>query len=115
FVRGDDECLPLVEAKMVHHFDHRFGTYHGQTDAQESQGKLPELDDEAHADPYAVGWPFYWVPKSAVDDRLSAQRYRGWLLGYRDITRATVRRTLIASIMPRVAVGHTVPLVFSSQ
>lgn len=25
FVRGDERMLPLVEAKMVHHFDHRLG------------------------------------------------------------------------------------------
>jgi len=26
--------LPLYEAKMIHHFDHRFGTYEGQTESQ---------------------------------------------------------------------------------
>ena len=34
--RGD--VLPLYEAKMVHHFDHRFGTYEGQTEAQANHG-----------------------------------------------------------------------------
>ena len=27
FVRGADRMLPLYEAKMIHHFDHRFATY----------------------------------------------------------------------------------------
>ena len=29
FVRGDDRYLPLYEAKMIHHFDHRWATYDG--------------------------------------------------------------------------------------
>ena len=43
--------LPLYEAKMIHQFDHRFGTYEAQSQAQANQGKLPELDHVAHADP----------------------------------------------------------------
>lgn len=35
-----------------------------------------------------------------------------WFLGWRDICRSTDERTLIASAVPRVAVGHTVPLAF---
>lgn len=32
------EVLPLYEAKMVHHFDHRRGTYEGQADAARTCG-----------------------------------------------------------------------------
>jgi hypothetical protein len=35
-----------------------------------------------------------------------------WFLGWRDITNSTNERTLIASAVPRVAVGHTAPLAF---
>jgi hypothetical protein len=33
-----------------------------------------------------------------------------WLLGFRDITNATNERTVIASVAPRVGVGHTMPI-----
>ena len=33
--------LPLYEAKMIHQFDHRFGTYEAQSKAQANKGKLP--------------------------------------------------------------------------
>ena len=56
---------------MVHHFDHRFGTYEGQTEAQANQGKLPELSDDEHAQPDLFSLPRYWVPKKTVDDALS--------------------------------------------
>ncbi|MEW6519196.1 MAG: N-6 DNA methylase [Thermodesulfobacteriota bacterium] len=34
-----------------------------------------------------------------------------WLMGWRDICRATDERTVIASVLPRVGVGHTMPLM----
>jgi N-6 DNA Methylase len=38
-----------------------------------------------------------------------------WLMGWRDITNATNERTVIASAIPRVGVGHTMPLWFSME
>lgn len=36
-----------------------------------------------------------------------------WLMGWRDICRSTDERTVIASVVPRIAVGHTLPLIFT--
>jgi hypothetical protein len=113
FVGPEDRFLPLLEAKMLHHFDHRFGTYEGQTEAQENQGKLPEFDDAAHLDPRRLTHPYYWVAEAEVAQRLADKRDRGWLLGWRDITGNEKQRTVIASVIPRAAVGHTIPLLFS--
>ncbi|MCK6572762.1 SAM-dependent methyltransferase [Myxococcota bacterium] len=111
YVLDGARFVPLFEAKMVHLFDHRFGTYEGQTAAQENQGKLPEFDDAAHGDPRRLTLPYYWLPESDVEDRLAERWSRGWLLGWRDICRSTDQRTVIASLIPRVAVGHTTPLM----
>lgn len=109
---GDtSEYLPLIEAKMIHQFDHRFGTYEGQTEAQENQGKLPEFDDAAHADAEQLCIPYYWVKAEEVAERLRDRSSRGWLLGWRDITGTEKQRTVIASVMPRVGVGNTTPLM----
>jgi len=70
FRRGDRTYLSLYEAKMVHHFDHRFGTYEGQTDSQSNQGKLPEFDESQHVDPCRVSLPWYWVPAEVVNTTL---------------------------------------------
>ncbi|MCB2051808.1 MAG: type II DNA modification enzyme, partial [Novosphingobium sp.] len=35
-----------------------------------------------------------------------------WLMGWRDICRSTDERTVIASVFPRVGVGHTMPLFY---
>lgn len=105
--------VPLVEAKMVHHFDHRFGSYEGQTQAQANQGKLPEFNETQHQNPDLVTIPDYWVDEKELDTRLAEKWNRRWLLGWRDICRSTDQRTVIASLIPRVAVGHTTPLLFS--
>lgn len=111
FLGGGEVYLPLYEAKMLHHFDHRFGTYQGQTEAQARMSKLPEATPEQHADPDFVVLPRYWVSGSEVEARLACKSERGWLLGWRDICRSTDERTVIASLLPRVGVGHTTPLM----
>ncbi len=113
FRKGGSAYLPLYEAKMIHQFDHRFGTYEGQTQAQGNQGKLPELDDAQHADTSFLPIPRYWVAQAEVDARLAGRWDRGWLMGWRDITNAVVYRTVIASVLPRVAAGHKLPLVMA--
>jgi len=110
FVRGAERYLPLYEAKMVHQFDHRFGDYRDQPPGREST-QLPEVPVERLADPNYVVLPRYWVPEEEVEARLTAKGWdRGWLLGWRDITNATNERTVIATVIPRVGVGHTMPL-----
>ncbi len=106
---------PLYEAKMIHHFDHRFGTYEGQSKAQANKGKLPELDHVAHADPGRVTLPRYWVVGDQVATRLDDVWDRHWLLGWRDVTGAEKIRTVIACIIPRAAVNHTFPLMMPSS
>lgn len=38
-----------------------------------------------------------------------------WLMGWRDICRSTDERTVIASVIPRAAVGNKIPLLFPSS
>jgi len=109
------EYMPLIEAKMIHYFDHRYGTYENQNKAQSNQGKLPELDDLAHSDPCYLNQPDYWIKSNEVEARLRDRWSRNWLLGWRDICRSTDQRTVISSIIPRAAVGHTMPLLLSEQ
>ena len=115
FVLEEQRALPLIEAKMVHHFDHRYGTYEGQTEAQGNQGKLPEFDDAAHADPKRLTFPKYWVADEEIASRLDERWQRGWLLGWRDITGTEKQRTVIASLIPRVAVNHKFPLAMGES
>ena len=104
--------LPLIEAKMVNHFDHRFSTYEGATQAQLNVGALPRLDAAAHADPHRFTQPNYWVAEPEVKARLAGKTDRKWLLGWRDICRNSDQRTVIASVIPAHAVGDKFLLAF---
>jgi hypothetical protein len=105
--------LPLMEAKMVNYFDHRFSTYEGATQAQLNVGALPRLDEAAHADPFRFTQPECWVAEPDAQARLAGKTDRHWLLGWRDICRSTDQRTVIPGVIPRTAVGNKFPLLFS--
>jgi hypothetical protein len=102
--------VPLYEGKMIHLFDHRFGTYEGQTDAQAAQGKLPELTESEHAQPDLLARPGYWIDQKQIETRLRGRWDRGWLFAWRNITSSVVYRTVIASAIPRVGVAHSMPI-----
>lgn len=107
FTRGEDRMLPLIEAKMVHHFDHRFSTYENATEAQLNKGTLPRSTTEQKTDPSYVALPRYWVAESEVNAGFARKHWeKGWLLGWRDICRSGDERTVLASAIPRTAVGH---------
>jgi len=113
FVGRDGRYLPLIEAKMVHHFDHRYGDYSDR--AAEKEGtdtrNLPDVPVSRLADPAYQLSPRYWVSEAEVAQRLSGRWTRGWLLGWRDICRSVLERTVVAALMPLAAVGHTTPLM----
>jgi hypothetical protein len=102
FRRGEQRYLPLYEAKMIHHFNHRWATYDGD---QIRQTTLEELQD-----PHFVVMPRYWVAEPEVRARLIDPDAK-WLLGFRDIARSTDERTMIASLLPVAAVGNNLPLL----
>ncbi|MCK6530783.1 N-6 DNA methylase [Myxococcota bacterium] len=107
---GNEAMTPLIEAKMVHHFDHRYGDFADHPDESENTS-LPEVPLHRLLDPTYVPTPRYWVPRGEVERRLESLWERGWMLGWRDVTNATNERTVIAAIVPRTAVGHKFPLL----
>lgn len=115
FTRAGERLLPLVEAKMIHHYDHRYGTYEGQTEAQANMGTLPRLTPEAKRDPAHVTLPRYWVEELKVVERLLDRDENGWLLGWRDICRSSDERTIIPSPIPTAAVGDKFLLMFPGR
>ncbi|WP_029041958.1 Eco57I restriction-modification methylase domain-containing protein [Cucumibacter marinus] len=104
--RGPQRFAPLYEAKMFHHFDHRWATYDKDGSARDV---LLSEKRKASFEPTAR----YWVPETEVTKRLRDRNWtRDWLMGWRDITNATNERTTIAAVFPESAVGHTSPLIF---
>jgi hypothetical protein len=111
FSRDGERYLPLLEAKMIHHFDSRYSTYEGASQAQLNLGSLPTPSLEQKQDPYFAVLPSDWVPAAEMENRIGKVWQSNWLLIFRDITNAGNERTVISAVVPRVAVGHTAPLI----
>lgn len=101
--------LPLYEAKLIHQFDHRWATYMPEGDSR-------DVTPVEKADPSFAVQPRYWAAEPYVDDLLREKGWeRGWLMGWRDICRSTDVRTLIASVLPKRAVGDKFLLLLSGR
>jgi hypothetical protein len=110
YTRRGKEYVPLYEAKMLSHFDHRYATYQGATQAQLNKGTLPRLTDKQHDDPDVEPLARYWVERSEVNSRLEERWDRNWFLGWRDVARASDSRTFVPSALPTSAINHKFPL-----
>ena len=113
WARGELRWLPLYEAKMVSHYDDRFSTYAGATQAQLNVGSLPRLTDAQHADPSCEPLARYWVDEEEVGKALD--RFESsWLVGWRKITNSGNERTFVVQAMPVTAYGDSLLLAFPS-
>ena len=122
FCRAGERMLPLYEAKMAHHFDHRWNSFYGTGDEDRRRLTLAEKQD-----PSARAEPRYWIVEDGliptrrkgkdihvpgVSRRLAELKWeRGWLCAWRNVCRATDERTAIPAFLPRAAVGHSLHLM----
>ncbi|WP_260478442.1 Eco57I restriction-modification methylase domain-containing protein [Nonomuraea sp. WAC 01424] len=113
--QNTERMIPLYEAKMIHHFDHRFSTYETVIEAKPAKRMAPRLTPEQHANADLVVLPRYWVEEREIAGRLEGRWDSDWLIGWRDITRSSDERTLIATALPWVAVGHNLPLIMPKR
>ncbi len=112
---GTKRWLPLYEAKMLGHFDHRYSTYTGASQAQLNKGTLPRLTDAQHDDPEVEPLARYWVDESDVNSALEGLWDRGWVLGCRRLTQSSNLRTLIPFVAPRTSFGDNAWLLLPGQ
>ncbi len=110
FILDGETYVPLYEGKMIWHYHHHYGTW-------PTSGERPNAIDtpsiEELANPDASIIPWYWVPLTAVQDRLVKKSIdqdgkehviwewkHKWLFVFRDISNATNERTMVNSFVP---------------
>jgi hypothetical protein len=104
--------VPLYEAKMVAPYNHRAASYGTRGDTR-GYRVLPEVDQADLADPCYESEPFYWVQSTSLRDRMVGRPWnRDWLMGWKDVAAVTNERTVSPAIIPMVAVGHTIRVMF---
>lgn len=101
---GDASCLdlermiPLYEAKMLHLYDTHWATY----EPDGTSRLVTEQEKAAHVSPL----PRYWVAGLEIEKKLAGRWDENWFLGWRDVCRSTDVRTVITTLVPRLAYGH---------
>ena len=104
FRKDGAEYLPLYEAKMIHHFNHRWATLQG------GNGETGESSRAEKAGPDDVVQPRYWVEAREVHLRTADLQKPRWLMGWRDITNPTNERTVVGGVFPFSAAGNNLPV-----
>lgn len=99
--------LPLYEAKMIHHYDHRWATY-------EPGGSTRDVTPDEKRDPNFVVQPRYWVRAEVVAERLADRWDHDWLLGWRRVARSTDERTFICTKVEDVGLGDSIFIILPS-
>ena len=108
--------VPLYEAKMIHHFDHRFGSYAG-LDSRPAGGSLPETPDSAKARPDYEADPWYWVPEdettlrvARVPSRLKQHFRKADAVGCLKVLAEWVLSTLEPEALETAKLAHSFPI-----
>ena len=97
---NSNKNLPLYEAKMFWHFDHRWATF--------TDGKTNLPDDSIKADIHFEALPRFWVSKSEVSNRLTVKKWqKNWLMTFRNISDSRNERTFVAAIIPISGLGNS--------
>lgn len=106
------EVYPLHEGKMLWHFDHRYGTYEGQTEKQANKRVLPRVSEKLHDNSDFRVQPRYWVNAKATLESLGDVAYRAWFFAWRDV--GPTERTMVGTIVPKSAMGD-LPILVSDK
>lgn len=115
FERGAERYLPLIEAKMVHHFDHRVADVVKSETAKDRQNQPQSISLSERSDPARAAVPLYWVNAVDVTARVPPWYKRRWVVGWRDVTSSTNERTAVVTICPRVGFGHKWQIEYCGQ
>ncbi|MGH6847629.1 MAG: Eco57I restriction-modification methylase domain-containing protein [Methylocella sp.] len=106
------QVYPLYEGKMFWHFDHRYGTYEGQTEKQANKGVLPRVSNAKHDNPGYRIEPRYWINSKLTYEAIGEDSGASWFFSWRHV--GISERTFIGTIIPKTASGDKSPVLLSA-
>ena len=117
-----EEYVPLYEGKMIWHYNHHYGTWPTEEERPNAIN-IPPMHELSN--PNSCIMPWYWVPLTAVNDRLTKTDKDGnviwewkhkWYLTYRCVARSVDIRTFICSPIPNaIGVGNSATLLYAER
>ena len=111
--KGEDLYVPLYQGRTIWQFDHRANSIRFNSANTHNPYLSEPVTVVQHADPGFAPRPQYWVPTENVEAGMIGTGR--WLLGFRDISNPTNARTMVASLIPVVGCGHTLPILVSGD
>ena len=111
--KGGELYLPLYQGRMIWHFDHRANSVRYNPASTHNPYLSERVNEVQHADPSFLPRTQYWVPANEVEPVVPQSL--GWSIGFRDISNPTNERTMVASIIPYVGCGDTLPILISDE
>jgi hypothetical protein len=100
--------VPVVEAKTIHQFDHRYASFIGDGDTND----VFEVSVREKHNPEMGVHARYYVTEEYFLARLAAEFHRKqWFLTVSNIARSTDERTCIAAVFPRGASCEHTPYI----
>ena len=106
-----DGDIPLYEAKMMHNFDHRFGSYETRGE-ERGFATLPQTNLTSYQDINYKVQPFYWVSRLEVEKHIDKNYSRKWFVVFRGVTKSLNERTAICAVIPMSGIGNSLSIVF---
>jgi len=102
--------LPLYEAKMFRPYDHRFGSVYVEEKNWVNQGQTTETTLVEYQNPEHVVLPRWWAEEREILARVDGN-IPSALMAFRNVTRATDSRTVLATFIPASGVVNSAPLI----
>ena len=102
------EWVPLFVGRMIHQFDHRAASVEVNAKNLHNPAFSGVVTQAKKSEPDFMPIPQYWVAASNVSFPDGVH----WAIAFRDIARATDVRTMIATAVPRIGLGNTLPAIF---
>jgi hypothetical protein len=113
FIGQNERWLPIYEGKMTGMYEHRAASieFRPQNPLRQQQPILSSKNQLK--DPNHVNLGYLWARDADVRERISESVTRKWFLVFKRVTSATNERTVIACIVPQVALSYTLYMVHS--
>ena len=104
------EWVPLYEGKMVQAYDHRAASVVVNPENPHRPAQPVPAIPEQQQDPDWLPDPQFWVARDAI-----SVPHASFLLGFKDVTAPTNVRSMIATLLPNIGVGNTLPVIIGTD
>jgi len=111
--KGEELYLPLYQGRVIWQFDHRANSIRVNKENLHNPFLSDKVSEAQHANPGFLPQTRSFVPATSVDSRIP--QVDGWCLAFRDISRPTDERTMIAAAIPYVGCGDTLPILIPDE